>query len=236
MPLEVANLDGLLAALFTRPNLERNCSVFALLDRHRLDPNTIERSIAGVQDICTKWKELTTQALPTGNQWLGELLKDYDAFHPSQPLPGVKREIDITAAMTLDPSLGYASRQPHSDGRMSRKVNLTLRRPRFAVLLAYIGAMRFLRAQPVAGDLIMYSIPVPSTLSMHAESTRPLLRPRYDDGFEQALILQALEQVTDHSQDEEQWKALSYQVLLSQGKQQAISSQEVSSIWFGLSA
>jgi hypothetical protein len=36
-------------------------------------------------------------------------------------------------------------------------------------------------------------------------------------------MLQALEQVTDHSRDEEQWKALSYQVLLSQGKQQAIS-------------
>ena len=28
-------------------------------------------------------------------------------------------------------------------------------------------------------------------------------------------MLQALEQVTDHSQDDKQWKALSYQVLLS---------------------
>jgi hypothetical protein len=223
LPLEVANLDGLLAALFTRPNLERNCSVFALLDRHRLDPTAIERSIAGVHDICTEWKELTTKALPSGSQWLGELLKDYDAFHPCQPLPGAKRETDITAAMTLDPSLGYASRQPRSDGRMSRKVNLTMRCPSFAVLLTYIGAMRFLRAQPVAGDFIIYTIPVPSTLSLHAESTRPPLRPRYDDGLEQALMLQALEQVTDHSQDDEQWKALSYQALLSQGKHQAIS-------------
>ncbi len=223
MPLEVANLDGLLAAVYTRPNLERNCSVFALLDRHRLDHAAIERSIAGVEDICTKWKEWITQSQPAGSQWLSELLKDYDAFRPCQPLPSAKRGTDITAAMTLDPSLGYASRQPHSDGRMSRKVNLTLRRPRFAVLLAYIGAMRFLRAQPVSGDLIIYSIPVLSTLLMRAESTRSLLRPRYDDGLEQALILQTLEQVTDHRQDEEQWNALSYQVLLSQGKQQAIS-------------
>jgi hypothetical protein len=176
MPLRVANLDGLLTALFTRPNLEHNCSIYAMLDRHRLDSTAFERSIAGVRDVCTK-----------------------------------------------DPSLGYASRQPYSDGRISRKVNLTMRCPRFATLLAFLGAMRFLRAQPIAGDFIIFSTPAPSSLSLHAESARPLLRPRYHDGLEQALMLQALELVTDHSQDDKQWKALSYQVLLSRGKQQAIS-------------
>jgi hypothetical protein len=125
--------------------------------------------------------------------------------------------------MTLDPSLGYASRQPYSDGRISRKVKLTMLRPRFATLLAFVGAMRFLRAQPIAGDFIIFSTPAPLSLSLHAESARPLLRPRYHDGLEQALLLQALEQVTDHSQDDKQWKALSYQVLLSRCKQQAIS-------------
>jgi hypothetical protein len=223
MPLRVANLDGLLTALFTRPNLEHNCSIYAMLDRHRLDSTALERSIAGVRDVCTKWKELTNQQFSTGSEWLEEMLRDYDAFRPGQPLPGAKRGTDITAAMTLDPSLGYASRQPYSDGRISRKVNLTMLCPRFATLLAFLGAMRFLRAQPIAGDFIIFSTPTPSSLSLHAESARPLLRPRYHDGLEQALRLQAFELVTDHSQDDKQWKALSYQVLLSRGKQQAIS-------------
>lgn len=222
-PLGVENLDGLLAALFTRPYLERNCSIYAMLDRHRLDPSALERTIAGVRDVCTKWKDVTNQECSDESEWLSEMLRDYDAFRPGQPLPGGKRGTDITVAMTLDPSLGYASRQPYSDGRICRKANLTMLRPRFATLLTFVGAMRFLRAQPIAGDFIIFSTPAPSSLSLHAESARPLLRPRYHDGLEQALLLQALEQVTDHSQDEKQWKALSYQVLLSRGKQQAIS-------------
>jgi hypothetical protein len=222
VPLGVANLDGLLAALFTRPKRERTCSVYALLERHRMDSTALERSIAGVDDVCTKWKELTNQQCSAGSEWLNELLRDYDAFQAIQPLPGAKRGNDITAAMTLDPSLGYASRQPYSDGRISMKDNLTMLRPRFATLLAFLGAMRFLRAQPIAGNFIIFSTPAPSSLSLHAASARPLLRPHYHDGLEQALILQALDLVTDQSQDDEQWKALSYQVLLS-GKQQAIS-------------
>jgi hypothetical protein len=164
MPLGVANLDGLLAALFTRPYLERNCSVYALLDRHRLDPTALERIIAGVRDVCTKWKDLTNQECSDESEWLSELLRDYDAFQAIQPLPGAKRGTDITVAMTLDPSLGYASRQLYSDGRISRKVNLTMLRPRFATLLAFVGAMRFLRAQPIAGDFIIFSTPAPSSI------------------------------------------------------------------------
>lgn len=152
IPLGVANLDGLLAALFTRPYLERNCSIYALLDRHRLNPTALERGIAGVHDVCTKWKELTYQEFSAGSEWLDKMLRDYDAFRPGQPIPGGKRGTDITAAMTLDPSLGYASRQPYSDGRINKKVNLTMLSPRFATLLAFLGAMRFLRAQPIAGD------------------------------------------------------------------------------------
>jgi hypothetical protein len=223
IPLAVANLDGLLAAFFTRPDVVRSCSLSALLERQRLDPSAIECSVASVKGICNGWMVSTTQAVPSASRWLDQLLRDYDALHPCQPLPGTKRGTDITAAMTLDPSLGYASRQPLSDGRISWKVNLTIRRPRFAILLAYIGAMRFLRAQPVAGDFIAYSVPVPSTLSLHAESARPLLWPRSDDSPERALVLQALEQVISRSADEGRWKALPYQVLLAHGKQQAIS-------------
>jgi len=174
IPLAVANLDGLLAALFTRPDVVRCCSLSALLDRYRFDPSVIERAIASVRSICTDWKTVTAREMPTASPWLGELLKDYDAVRPRQPLPGVIRQGEgITVALTLDPSLGYASRQPRSDGRLAWKVNLTVRGARFAALLAYIGAMRFLRAQPVTSGLIAYSVPVAATLTLYPESGRP---------------------------------------------------------------
>lgn len=224
IPLAVANLDGLLAALFTRPYVVRCCSLSALLYRHRYDPSVIERAIASVRSICTNWKTVTAREMPFASPWLGELLKDYDAVRPRQPLPGViRRDEGITVAMTLDPSLGYASRQPRSDGRLAWKVNLTVRGARFAALLAYIGEMRFLRAQPVTGGLIAYSVPVAATFTLHPESARPLLWTRDEDEPELALVLQALDLVSDRSRARGVWKALSYQVLKARGKQQAIA-------------
>lgn len=224
VPLAVANLDGLLAALFTRPDVVRCCSLSSLLHRHRYDPSVVERAIAGVRGICTNWKKVTARAMPSASFWLGELLKDYDAVCPCQPLPGAnRRDEGITVTMTLDPSLGYASRQPRSDGRLAWKVNLTVRGTRFAALLAYIGAMRFLRAQPVSGGLIAYSVPVAATVTLRNESARPPLWTRDEDGPEQALVLQAFDLVSDQSHVGGRWKALSYQVLKAQGKQQAIA-------------
>ena len=144
VPLIVANLDGLLAALFTRPDVVRNCSLATLLHRHRFDPSVIEQAISRIRSICTDWKTVTARAIPAASLWLDEVLKDYDALRPCQPLPGVNQHnASITATMTLDPSLGYASRQPLSDGRVASKINLTVRGTRFAALLAYIGPMRF---------------------------------------------------------------------------------------------
>lgn len=100
---------------------------------------------------------------------------------------------------------------------------MTIRGTRFATLLAYIGAMRFLRAQQVKGGLIAYSVPVASALTLHTGSARPLLWSRNDDEPEQALLLQALDLASEHSQGETRWTALLYQVLQVQAKQQVIS-------------
>lgn len=219
IPLAVANLDGLLAALFTNPYVVRSCSLSALLHKQRFDPAIIERGIASIHDIIARWKTRMAQEAGVTSLWLDELLKDYDALCPCQPLPvAMNGEKSITVAMTLDPSLGYASRQPHSDGRVAKKVNMTLRGTRFAALLAYIGAMRFLRAQQVAGNLIAYSVPVASTLILHTESVRPLLWSCENES-EEALVLQWLDLATNESQIEGQWKGLSYQVLQVQAKQ-----------------
>jgi hypothetical protein len=235
-PLAVANLDGLLAALFTRPDGAHCCSLSALLHKYRFDSSVIERGIASVRGICTKWKTMTAQEVPSASHWLDELLKDYNALRPCQPLPVTSsHDAGITAALTLDPSLGYAARQPLSDGQVAKKVNLTIRGTRFASLLAYIGAMRFLRAQPVAGSFIAYSVPVASMLDLSVESARSLLWARDDDEPEQALVLQALDLVTRDSEAKGTWKALSYQVLQTMAKQQAISRLRGSLdlTWFG---
>jgi hypothetical protein len=236
IPLPVANLDGLLAACFTRPDVVRCCSVAALLLKQVYDPTVIGRAISSAEGICRGWKKKTAQVVAPAPGWLGALLKDYDSLQPCQPLPTAKISgIGITATLALDPSLGYASRQPLSDGRVVSKVNMTIHGTRFATLLAYIGAMRFLRAQPVAGDLIVYSVPIAGKLTLRAESSRRLLWPRYDDEPEQALLLQALDLVSSSAQDESGWDLLPYQVLQAQSKQQAISRARgtVNLAWLG---
>lgn len=220
----LANLDGLLAALFTRPDVVRSCSLSALLHRHRFDPTAIERGIESVRAVCTQWKAWVARETPPASHWLGDLLGDYDSLRPGQPVPtSSPREDELTATLALDPSLAYATRQALSDGRIGRKVNMTLRGTRFAALLAYIGAMRFLRAQPIKGDCIAYSVPVAPALTLRAGSARPLLWPRDEDEPEEALLLQALDLASGNTQGETSWRALLYQVLLAQGKQASIS-------------
>src|SRR5712692_5929736 len=74
----LANLDGLLAALFTRPDVVRSCSLSALLRRHRFDPTALERGIESVRAVCARWKAWVARETPPASHWLGELLGDYD--------------------------------------------------------------------------------------------------------------------------------------------------------------
>ena len=83
-------------------------------------------------------------------------------------------------------SASYASRHPSSDGSMAHKNNMTITGTRFATILAYIGAMRFLRAQPAVGNLITYTTPLVRESSIERESRRSVFRPRGDDGPEVA--------------------------------------------------
>ncbi len=133
-----------------------------------------------VERICVTWKGWIQQQAGHPSRWLEEVLDGYDPLQPCHPLPVTKRYGTITAPMTLDPSLSYASRQPQSDGRITQKSNMTISGTRFATVLAYIGAMRFLRAQPVAGNLIAYTLPLVAESSIERVSTRSVFRPHTD--------------------------------------------------------
>ena len=223
-PLGVENLDGLLAALFTRPYLERNCSIYALLDRHRLDPSALERTIAGVRDVCTKWKDLTNQECSDESEWLSEMLRDYDAFRPGQPLPGGETgnrhhcgdDFGPISRIRFSSAVQRWQDMPKSepDHAPSSFCHLAHLCRGYEVLTSATDCRRF--------HHLFHSgafIPFACTLKVPALSCGLAITMVLSKLF----MLQALEQVTDHSQDEKQWKALSYQVLLSRGKQQAIS-------------
>jgi len=222
--LPVANLDGLLAALFTTPQGIGCLSVADLLERQRVDPSSISRGLAKVSKACAKWKGRTGQKGQTTSAWLRDLLKDYDPYCPRFPQPALlSRETDITAVMTLDPSLGYAARRPHSDGLIARKTNVTVHGTCSAPLLAYIGAARFLRAQHLAGHLVNYYVPLASTLSLDAETALPLLSA-LEDAPDFALADQFLRYALGQTGDNTRWKALAFQtVQRTQGTHGAIS-------------
>src|SRR5260370_18856875 len=69
----LANLDGLLAALFTRPDVVRSCSLSALLRRHRFDPTALERGIESVRAVCAQWRAWVARETPPASHWLGRL-------------------------------------------------------------------------------------------------------------------------------------------------------------------
>ena len=158
--LALHTFDGLLAALLTVPQGVRCCSVADLLDKEGHRPSALKDGSQKVQAQWAKWKARILQQTHTSFDWLGDLLEEYrpDAacvslFQPSQS------KTDITVTMTIEPTLGYASRNPLSDARVTNKINMTVKGTRFAAWLAYVGASRFLRAQRVLGDSINYYVP-----------------------------------------------------------------------------
>jgi hypothetical protein len=88
------------------------------------------------------------------------------------------------------------------------------------VLLAYIGAARFLRAMPLKGDLVLFVVPLAAAITLPPQTGRPVLAPA-DHTPEQALVLQWLEyalQPGEHAH----WSSLAYLVVQRQGAQQSI--------------
>jgi hypothetical protein len=233
--IPLANLDGLLGALFTYP---RGIRVFSLDDvwqKHRLDPSVPARSLAKVQACYLRWKSLLIGMLPDPACWLNDLLEEYHPAHAQFPIPVPKRrKTDITITMAIDPTFSYGSRQPRSDGTITTRVNMTIQGTRFAALLAQIGAMRFLRAQQVSGNLVNYTLPVATRLSLTPELTLPLLLHAGHLTPESALLAQSIQYVLASPVHEATWYALMFQTLQMQGMQQPVSLHHgnIDLLWF----
>lgn len=223
-PLASANLDGLLAALFTQSGI-RLVSVGDLVQKQHTIPSLQGAALQKAQQAITQWKTWTSRASQQSQSWLEDLLQGYQPKNAVLPeLRVARKQKDLSIWMTLEPSLGSSTRRPWSDGFISMKTTLTLDSLRYGVLLARIGAARFLRAQPVSAHLVNYYLPLASTLAIHAESTLPLAPPlSLPSG--QALLVHWLKYVRRIPPLQATWHGLAYQTLETQGTKQAISMQ-----------
>lgn len=218
--VQVANMDGLLAALFTTPGV-RFVSVADVANKQSRDPRSAERSTAKALRAIERWKSYVQQTSGCSRGWLTEMLCDYDAAHPAVPSPWHKRGRDLSVAMTLDPALSYCARRVIGDGLITSKTNLALRGTQYATLLAFLGAARFLRAQRVNGALVNYYVPLPASVTLYHDTALPPLR-WIGHNSRRALALQWL-RYAPSSASEGHWYGLSYHIMQVQGIRQSIS-------------
>lgn len=221
--LPVTVLDGLLAALFTTPG-QRVHSVFDLLGKQRLDATALQRGLHKVAKSISRWKTLAGRVAPGKEvEWFTDVLNDYDRANPASPILAVgKWERDINVLMMIDPSFAFSLRSARSDGRMTRKTQVTLLGTRYGALLANVGAARFLRAQRLSGALVNCYVPLVSKLTIMADTSLPLLFP-VDESPAQAALLRWLSLSNEVSQPHVIWSGLAYQTLHTQGQQQSLS-------------
>jgi len=223
MKLPVTVLDGLLAALFTTPG-SRVLSVSDLLGKQHLDAEALAKGLHKVAKTINRWKAFARRtARRQGIDWLNNVLRDYNPERPAFPiLVEGKYEGDINVLMTIDPSFCFSLRSAQSLGRMTEKTQVAVRGTRYAGLLAFIGASRFLRAQRLSSSVVNYYVPIARTLSINAESSLPLLFP-VDEKPDQAALGRWLALSQQSLRPEAVWRGLAYQTMLTQGQQQSLS-------------
>jgi len=221
--LSVTVLDGLLTALFTTPG-PRVLSVNDLVGKQLLEAEALQKGLYKVAKKINRWKAFARRATKGKKvDWLSDVLRDYHPEHPASPTLALgKYERDINVLMTLDPSFCFSVRSELSLGWMTEKTQVAVRGTRYAGLLAFIGASRFLRAQRLSGALVNCYVPVARNFSIDADTSLPLLLPT-DCRPDQAALWHWLALSQHSSQPKTVWNGLAYQTLLTQGQQQSLS-------------
>jgi hypothetical protein len=153
---------------------------------------------------------------------IAAVLDSYASSQPAAPLFTAKSTGDLALPMTIDPMLGYSTRQPLSDGAIARNANMTIQNMPLAVPLAFIGAARFLRAQRCASKLVNLYLPLPQHITITAATSLPLLTGT-SFPVEQALAARWLQCAEQQTLAHAEWYALAYQTLQTQGAQQSFS-------------
>lgn len=212
----IANFDGLQAALFTTPGL-RVLSVYDLQQKARRNPQIGLVALKRVETVIERWIQWAGRRKYAGLEWEVWATSAYKPDKPEILIPKVAANSGMNVLMTLDPGFSYSARRALSDRRIGYKTGLTIANPPYAVIFAFIGAARFLRAQRVAGNLVLLQVPLFADLELHPDTMQALLK-KDDRPPGEILIDHGLGLETAVAQ-----KSLVYQVLQTQGAQQSIS-------------
>lgn len=220
--LSIAVLDGLLTALFTVPGA-RTLSVSDLVSGQNYSVETATRSLDKAASAIAKWKAFVERETQHSTDWLSFILQDYTCPRPASPLPAeATRKQDIRLSLMIDPSFSYSLRRPTSDGELTHKSNLTVHGTRFAPVLTYLGASRFLRAQRVAGSLVNVYVPLASNLILTRKIAFPPLT-HLNCSAGEAAIRQWLTLSSRQQRFSANWRGIAYQMLQTQKQQQSIT-------------
>ncbi len=217
----LANLDGLLASLFTVPGV-RLVSISDLLDKQKQRPSVVQRGLAKVSTAISGWQKYIKRKSRHSPGWLSHALQDYDPIRPTVPFTHRKRTNDISVLMTIDPSFSFSTSRSVSDGLITDKTNIAVHGTQYATLFARIGAARFLRAQRVAKNWVNFYIPLVGSMALNARTAMPVLYSTpYPPG--QAAVYQWLTCSQMACSSNIDLRGLAYQTLQTQGPSQSIS-------------
>ncbi len=221
VPTPYALMDGLLAALFTQRGV-RLVSLDDLVTKRAIFSSHVQDSMMKVRTATRRWTTYATRQAGRSGAWVTDMLQDYDDQRPQLPVPKhATLKQDITIPMTIDPSFGYSTRRPLSDGLIVEKTGIAVTGARYAGILAYVGATRFLRAQRVAGNLVVLYVPLASFLSVDRWTRLRPLRSA-DMPVRHAIVSRWLAYACGDEACDGHWDGLSYQILQTQGAQQSI--------------
>jgi hypothetical protein len=214
-----ANCDGLLAATYTSPGA-RVHSLRDLAIRSQSRPQLVTDSLTKVQRRIDKLLRPVETAKISAT--MADLETQYRTGVDTRPQVAAKASGEISTPMTFAPSFAYSTRQPCSDGLVARQTNLTLRNEPYRLLLGYVGAARFLRAQRVSGNFVNLYVPLPRRMTISPDTALPPLRS-HTVSPTQALLAHWLSFGNTLRTTGIEWRGIAYQTLQTQAQQQSIS-------------
>lgn len=218
--VHTATLDGLLALLFTTRG-PRVVSVTDLRFQAVYRPETVTNCLQKVLTAITRWQRFVSLQEHDTGDWIIHVIRYYSAFQqqPFQFQPRSKTGGGLGIPMTVDPTFSYGSRQPFSDGMVTKKHSLVITGMPYAAVLAYLGASRWLRAQRVSKDMVNLLVPLISEMAITPQTVLPAI-PYRSLSSEQAICERLLASWLTFGS---RMKGLTYQTLQTQGAQQSIS-------------
>lgn len=213
-------LDGLLAALFTIPG-PRTVSLHDLAGKEEPD---LPKVLGKATKYITSRQTYLNRVAKKHSGWLAHALaQQYDLVNLVVPVLAHKHGIALSVLMTTGPSCSFSLSSPFSGGQSQERKNITVKNTIYALVLVLIAASRWLRAQRVAKNKVIFYVPAFSTITITPETVLPSL-PASRLASDLAVLSYWLSlALVNVSPDQSVITGFHYQILQTQGISQSIS-------------